>query len=85
MPVISRFYGILIVMYFNDHSPPHLHAKYSGLEALFNLEGLPLQGSLPTRAEQMVREWIRLHKIELEQNWARAKAGNALLPITPLE
>ena len=85
MPVISRFYGILIVMYFNDHNPPHLHAKYSGLEALFNLDGFALQGNLPPRAEQMVREWISLHRIELEQNWARAKAGLDLQPIAPLE
>lgn len=85
MPVISRFYGILIVMYFNDHNPPHLHAKYSGFEALFNLDGLSIQGSLPSRAEQMVREWISLHRIELEQNWVRAKAGIPLQAIAPLE
>jgi len=39
MPVISRFYGILIAMYFNDHNPPHFHAKYSGYEAMFGFDG----------------------------------------------
>lgn len=44
MPIISRFYGILIAMYFNDHNPSHFHAKYSGYEALFNFEGEILEG-----------------------------------------
>ncbi len=45
MPVISRFYGIVIAMYFNDHNPPHLHAKYADEEALFTFDGLLLYQS----------------------------------------
>ncbi len=56
MPIISRFYGIVITMYFNDHNPPHFHAKYSGYEALFNFDGLLLEGELPKRASVFVKE-----------------------------
>lgn len=56
MPVISRFYGIAIVMYFNDHNPPHCHAKYSGYEAIFDFDGNVLEGELPPRAAGFVRE-----------------------------
>ena len=58
MPVISRFYGILIAMYFNDHNPPHFHAKYSGYEALFDFNGKVIEGDLPKRAVKFVQEWI---------------------------
>ena len=54
MPIISRFYGIIIAMYFNDHNPPHFHAKYAGMEALFGFDGSLLEGQLPKRAESFV-------------------------------
>jgi hypothetical protein len=85
MPVISRFYGILIAMYFNDHNPPHFHAKYSDYEALFAFDGTILEGELPKRAAIFVEEWIGLHKTELEENWRRARAGEPLNYIAPLE
>ena len=85
MPVISRFYGILIVMYFNDHNPPHFHAKYSGYEAQFNFDGKIIEGDLPKRAETLVIEWISHHKPELENNWQKAREGIPLDPIAPLE
>ena len=85
MPVISRFYGILIVMYFNDHNPPHFHAKYSGDEALFNFNGDLLEGKLSNRAVKFVKEWISYHQIELEENWERARLGESLNNIEPLE
>ena len=53
MPVISRFYGIVIAMYFNDHSPPHFHAKYSGYEALFDFEGNGIEGELTRPGSQV--------------------------------
>ena len=85
MPIISRFYGILITMYFNDHNPPHFHAKYSGFEAIFSFEGKILEGNLPTRAERFVVEWISYHERELEENWNKARAGVPLDYIAPLE
>lgn len=85
MPVISRFYGIAIVMYFNDHNPPHCHARYSGYEAIFNFEGEMLEGELPPRAAGFVREWIARHQSELGTNWEKARAGEPLDFIAPLE
>ncbi|WP_419810893.1 DUF4160 domain-containing protein [Bacterioplanoides sp.] len=85
MPIISRFYGIIIAMYFNDHNPPHFHAKYSGHEAIFSFDGDILEGGLPKRAVKFVQEWIAHHKPELEQNWLLAQAGEPLNDIEPLE
>lgn len=85
MPVISRFYGILIVMYFNDHNPPHFHAKYSGYEAIFGFDGQIIEGEIPKRAVKFVQEWITYHHTELEQNWEKARAGEPLDYITPLD
>ncbi len=85
MPIISRFYGILIAMYFNDHNPPHFHAKYSGYEALFSFEGQIIEGELPKRAVKFVQEWISYHKEELEENWEKASSGQPLNDIAPLE
>lgn len=85
MPVISRFYGILIIMYFQDHNPPHLHASYSGYKALISLDGNMLEGHMPIRARKLVNEWIKLHKAELQENWIRAQSGHPLEKIPPLE
>jgi hypothetical protein len=85
MPIISRFYGIAIAMYFNDHNPPHCHAKYSGYEALFDFEGNILEGELPPRATGFVQEWISEHEAELRSNWNKARSGQPLDFISPLE
>jgi len=85
MPVVSRFYGIAIVMYFNDHNPPHCHAKYAGYEALFDFAGLRLEGTLPPRATEFVQEWIALHHADLAANWEKARTGEPLEYIAPLE
>lgn len=85
MPVISRFYGIVIAMYFNDHNPPHFHAKYSGHEALFDFNGNLLEGELPKRASRLVADWIELHGRELQDNWQKARNGEPLSQIEPLE
>lgn len=85
MPIVSRFYGIVIAMYFNDHNPPHFHAKYSGYEALFNFEGQVIEGEIPKRAVKFVQEWISLHRMELEDNWEKARTGQPLEYIAPLD
>ena len=85
MPVISRFYGIIIAMYFNDHNPPHFHAKYSEHEALFTFDGSIIEGELPKRAEKFVQEWLEQHKAELDINWHKAQNGEPLDSIEPLE
>lgn len=70
MPEISRFEGIAITMYFNEHNPPHFHAIYNGMEAQFDLnEGAFTKGALPSRQARLVLAWYELHKDELLQIW----------------
>ena len=86
MPTLSRFFGITIRMYFDDHAPPHFHAYYGGSEAQINIETLEvLEGRLPKRAMALVLEWAALHREELRIDWKRAGAHEPLLPIDPLE
>lgn len=86
MPTISRFYGIVIRMYFTDHAPPHFHAVYSGAEASIAIAtGEVLRGELPDRALRLVREWMAIHRDELDANWARIQEPAQPLPIEPLK
>ena len=86
MPVVSRFFGIAIAFYWEDHAPPHFHAKYSGDEALVDIRsGDVIRGSLPRRALSLVDEWRELHIDELLDNWQRASERRALTYIHPLE
>lgn len=85
MPELSRFFGIVIVMYWRDHNPPHFHATYGGDEALISLDGVVLSGKLPRRALSLVLEWLALHRRELTENWELACERRALKPIAPLE
>lgn len=72
MPTISRFYGIVIRMYFVDHAPPHFHAAYAGEEVVIALAtGAILRGGVSERALRLVREWAALHPEELAANWDR--------------
>ncbi|MCC8368624.1 MAG: DUF4160 domain-containing protein [Rickettsia endosymbiont of Oxypoda opaca] len=85
MPVISRFFGIVIMMYWNDHNPPHFHAKYGDYEIIVSIEGIIIEGNFPKKALQLVIEWLSLHKEELLENWRRTQNGEPLKPIAPLE
>jgi len=86
MPIISRFFGIAIAFYWQDHLPPHFHAFYSGDEAVISIRtGELLRGSLPPRAFSLVNEWRTLHVDELLENWERARQRQALAYIDPLE
>jgi hypothetical protein len=85
MPEISRFYGIVIRMYFRDHNPPHFHAQYSGHEALIGISTLAvIAGDLPARALGLVTEWASLHSAELSELWERARNLEPLGRIDPL-
>jgi hypothetical protein len=85
MPEISRFYGIVITMYFNGHQPPHFHARYGGREAVLAIHGLNvIAGTLTARAMGLVEEWGTAHRRELLEDWDRAGAGTALRSIEPL-
>ena len=86
MPEISRFYGIVIKMYFDDHNPPHFHAEYGGNEALFSINSLSvIAGKLPPRAMSMTAEWANRHQQELKDIWEQAKLLQPLGRIVPLD
>ncbi len=86
MPCVSRFFGIVITMNFNDHNPPHFHAEYGEYEAVFRIEDLAVDGGgLTTRARRLVCEWASIHREELLENWNRARLSLPLIPIPPLE
>jgi Domain of unknown function (DUF4160) len=85
VPRISEFYGIAIYMYWVDHPPPHFHALYGGEEAVVAIaDGTVIAGALPRTALRLVREWLDLHREELEANWERAAVPDALVRIDPL-
>lgn len=85
MPTISRFYGIVIAMFYDDHLPPHFHARYGGEEARVAIDtGEAIDGGLPPRAARLVREWTELHRAELTQNWERRERGVPLEQIEAL-
>lgn len=85
MPVLSRFYGIVVKMYYDDHAPPHFHASYGGKEVVVSLSSLEaIRGRLPTRAMKLVAEWSELHREELAANWEHAQSAEPLTPIDPL-
>jgi hypothetical protein len=86
MPEISRFFGIVIKMFFDDHSPPHFHAEYGSDLALIDIRNLSVfSGRLPPRVIGLVIEWATLHRQELLADWDRAQAQRELLKIAPLE
>jgi hypothetical protein len=86
MPEISRFYGIVVRMYYADHAPPHVHAEYGDHELVVAIAPIMiLAGSAPFRVRSMVLEWAALHQSELVQDWERCQSGQAPVPIVPLE
>ena len=74
MPEISRFYGVVIRMFYSDHPPPHFHAEYGDEQAVIDLETLGvIAGRLPPRAMGLVGEWALLHADELRRCWDHAR------------
>lgn len=86
MPEISRFYGIIIRMFYNDHNPPHFHVVYQENEALIDIKTLEiLEGRLPKRAKTLAIEWAIEHREELLNNWQKARSHETLNRIEPLD
>ncbi len=86
MPEISRFLGIIITIYYNDHPPPHFHVRYNQQKALVNIEELSvIEGKLSPRILGLVIEWAAIHKPELSENWQKARLNIPLDSIAPLE
>lgn len=85
MPAISRFLGITIYMYWQDHAPPHIHAVKGGREAIFEIRTAALvHGRLPADDMYRVAAWITLRRDELLDDWRLARDGKALKKIRPL-
>ena len=86
MPEISRFFGIIVRMYYDDHPPPHIHAEYQGNKAKIDFGGNVLLGDLRSKtALRLVREWIDLHDSDLRRDWELASDGKPLEKVAPLE
>ena len=85
MPEISRFFGIVIRMHFDDHRPPHFHAHYGEFEVEIGIASLEvLEGRLPSRALGLTIEWAALHRDELLADWELAASRRQLRKIEPL-
>jgi hypothetical protein len=85
LPTISRFFGIEIRMYYEDHDPPHFHAYYAETSAVIAIESLaPFRSDLPGRAYRMILEWAIEHRPELRENWQRARDHQPLTWVEPL-
>lgn len=85
MPEVSRFFGIVINMYADEHPPTHFHATYGEHTALIAVETFEVrEGFLPNRQLRMVEGWAALHQEELQANWERLQAGEKAVRIEPL-
>ena len=84
MPEISRFYGLVIYMFFNEHNPLHFHAKYQEYEPIIEIETGMIRGEFPRRALKMVFDWLDILKAELLENWKLMEERKPLNKIDPL-
>ncbi|MCL4515357.1 MAG: DUF4160 domain-containing protein [Firmicutes bacterium] len=85
MPVISEFYGIKIMMYWNEHMPPHFHAEYGGQKILVDIvSGTILRGLFPFKQLKLVLAWCEIHRDDLLENWRRSAEQLTLNKIEPL-
>jgi Domain of unknown function (DUF4160) len=86
VPHLSFFYGIAIYLYYEDHPPPHLHARYGDHEAKVSIvSGQAIDGSLPRRAARLVAEWVNEHSDDLAACWDKASHGIEPGSIEPLQ
>ena len=85
MPELSRFYGIVIKMYYNDHNPPHFHAEYGNDQMVVDVNTLAvIGGRIAPRATGLVMEWAAQHQGELQHAWQQARHMEPLDRIDPL-
>ena len=85
MPELSRFLGIVIYMYFNEHNPPHFHAEYNEFKAAISIKTLCIiEGKLPSKVLSLVVEWAQEHQNELLENWNSIQGTGEYHKIKPL-
>lgn len=85
MPIISRFFGIVIYMYWRDHMPAHFHAKYQDQEITVDVASGDVKGQMGRKAIALIQEWRKLHVTELAEDWELARQKKELHRIEPLE
>ena len=83
MPEISRFLGMIIQMYYDDHPTPHIHVRYAESRCKLDMDGNLLQGSIPLAKLHIVKRWTILHHEELLENWERIRKGKQPERIEP--
>ena len=70
MPTIYTIGSIKILMYFDDHNPPHIHAEYNEYEELIEIESLATyRGYIPTKQRKLVVDWMNNNKEHLMNYW----------------
>jgi hypothetical protein len=85
MPEISRFLGIIIRMFYNEHNPPHFHAYYNEFEAEIDIQTLSImKGNLPKRIFALTIEWASENRVELMEDWNIMRNDLPPKPIKPL-
>jgi len=85
MAELSRFYGIIISMFGNEHNPPHFHIKYGQYKAVYTIKNGIIRGEIPINVLQKVSEWVEIHKDELTKNWELLQSGENVKKIEPLK
>jgi len=85
MAEISRFYGIIISMFGNEHNPPHFHIKYGNYKALYVLRKGIIKGEIPIKVLKKVDDWVVIHEKELQKNWELIQNGKEVIKIEPLK
>lgn len=84
MPTLSRFFGLVVYMNYNDHNPPHFHARHENDEVIVDIQTGAVTGEMSRRALSMLLTWSEQHGDELLANWFRARRRLPLIPIPPL-
>ena len=86
MPTISEFFGIKILMYWDEHNPPHFHAEYNNFKCIVSIkDSAVLKGVLPVKQLKLVLAWSEIHQQELINNWESAKINGKISKIDPLK
>lgn len=86
LPIISQFYGIIVMMFFEGerHHIPHIHIDYAEYSCIFDFDGNIIKGNIPKKQEKLVQAWIEIHKCELQELWKLAKDKKRIFKIKPL-
>lgn len=85
MPEISRFFGIILYLYWKDHNPPHIHFSYGGYACNISVIDRIMDGQAPAKVVAMVNKWLDLHEGEVLALWEKAQRGEPIGKVEPLK